>query len=176
MKKILLAFSFFCLALCQPNCLRAQAYDFSKTIGGNTLYFYILSERDRTVELAYPGPSEDRPWKGFSKPSKQLSIPAVVLYDSVTYNVVSIGYNAFAGCDRITKLVLPPTLREIGESAFAGCTRIADIVTQSAEAPKLDESSFDGVDVDAPVRVITGALSKFEQAVGWRQFTQIIEY
>lgn len=176
MKKILLAFAFFCLALCQPNWLRAQAYDFSKTVGGNTLYYYILSERDRTVEVAFPGPSEENPWKGHTKPSKQLSIPAVVLFDSVTYNVVSIGYNAFMGCDRITKLVLPPTLKEIGESAFAGCTRIAEIVTQSAEAPRLDESSFNGVDTDTPVRVLTGSLRNFAQAVGWRQFTQIIEY
>lgn len=175
MKKFIFS-SLLLIAALLPVQARAQAYDFSKTIGGNTLYFYILSERDRTVELAYPGSSEERPWKGFSKPTKLLSIPAVVLYDSVTYNVVSIGYSAFAGCDRITKLVLPPTLKEIGESAFAGCTRIGDIVTQSSEAPRLDESSFDGVDVDAPVRVITGALSKFEQAVGWRQFTQIIEY
>lgn len=173
MKKIFL----FCLLfVLLPTLTRAQAYDFSKTVGGNTLYYYIISERDRTVEVAYPGPSEDKPWKGFSKPSKQLAIPAVVLYDSVTYNVVSIGYNAFMGCDRITKLVLPPTLKEIGESAFAGCTRIEEIVTQSADAPRLDESSFNGVDTDTPVRVLTGALRKFEQAVGWRQFTQIIEY
>lgn len=175
MKKIFFSMLLLLLAML-PATVGAQAYDFSKTIGGNTLYFYILSERERTVEVAYPGPSEEKPWKGFAKPSKQLSIPAVVLYDSVTYNVVSIGYNAFAGCDRITRLVLPPTLKEIGESAFAGCIRISDIVTQSAEAPRLDESSFDGVDVDTPVRVITGALPKFENAVGWRQFTQIIEY
>lgn len=175
MKKIIFSSLLLMLALLTAQAC-AQAYDFCQTIGGNRLYFYILSERDRTVEVAYPGASEDRPWKGFPKPSKQFSIPSVVLYDSVTYNVVSIGYSAFAGCDRITKLVLPPTLKEIGESAYAGCTRIGDIVTQSAEALRLDESSFDGVDVDAPVRVVTGALPRYEQAVGWRQFTQIIEY
>lgn len=174
MKKCI--FISLCFAALLPALCQAQAFDFSRTIGGNELYFYILSERDRTVEVAYPGPSEEQPWKGFAKPSKQLTIPAVVLYDSLTYNVVSISYYAFADCSRVTKLVLPPTLKEIGESAFAGCTRIAEIVTQSAEAPRLDESSFEGVDVDTPVRVITGALPKFENAVGWRQFTQIIEY
>ena len=168
--------------------LFAQDYDFSKTVGGNTLYFFITSTGGKngpTVEVTYPGVSEERPWKGFRKPHDQLTIPETVTPDrsknpddddTTVYRVTSIRYNAFKDCSRIKKLVLPPTLKSIGEGAFSGCTRIGSIVTQSEEPPKLDESSFHGVDLDIPVRVLTGTLGNYQHAIGWRQFTLIIEY
>ena len=67
-----------------PLCLCAQEYDFAKKIGGNTLYFYITSTGGKngpTVEVTYPGNSEEEPWKGFRKPSGQLVIPDVVTPD-----------------------------------------------------------------------------------------------
>ncbi len=175
-----------------PLCLCAQEYDFAKKIGGNTLYFYITSTGGKngpTVEVTYPGNSEEEPWKGFRKPSGQLVIPDVVTPDrsrgrnanpddddTTLYTVTAIRYFAFAGCDRITRLTLPATIKEIGEGAFAGCKRIEYIVSQNPEPPKLDESSFDQVDLDIPVRVPMATYETYHQAVGWRQFTEITEY
>ena len=175
-----------------PLCLCAQEYDFAKKIGGNTLYFYITSTGGKngpTVEVTYPGNSEEEPWKGFRKPSGQLVIPDVVTPDrsrgrnanpddddTTLYTVTAIRYFAFAGCDRITRLTLPATVKEIGEGAFAGCKHIEYIVSQNPEPPKLDESSFDQVDLDIPVRVPMATYETYHQAVGWRQFTEITEY
>ena len=121
-----------------PLLCMSQEYDFAKKIGGNTLYFYITStggKNGATVEVTYPGLSEEAPWKGYARPSGQLSIPAKVTPDrargrhadpedddTTIYTVTSINYYAFQGCDRITRLVLPSTLRQIGEGAFAGWT------------------------------------------------------
>ena len=187
-----LAFCLFGFCLLAFSFSQAQEYDFAKKIGGNTLYFYITStggKNGATVEVTYPGNSEEQPWKGFRKPSGQLTIPDVVTPDrsrgrhadpeddyTTVYTVTAIRYFAFAGCDRITRLTLPSTIKDIGEGAFAGCKRIEYIVSQNPEPPKLDESSFDQVDLDIPVRVPTATYASYHQAVGWRQFSEITEY
>ena len=155
---------------------RAQDFDFSARIGGNTLYFYITSTAKNTVEVAYPGPSEDEPWKGHRKPHGQLTLPETVIYDSVIYKVTAIRYSAFKDCDRITLLVIPSGVKEIGEEAFSGCKGIKNIVSTAIVPPRLDESSFNGVSLDIPVRVPAGTYTNYENAVGWRQFTEIIEF
>lgn len=169
----------------------AQDFDFAKKIGGNTIYFSILTtggKNGATVEVTFPG-SEEQPWKGYSKPSGQLAIPEVVTPDrsrakgadpedddTTIYTVVAIRYNAFQGCDRITRLTLPSTIRKIEEYAFDGCKRIEYLVVQASEPPHLDESSFNKVDIDIPVRVPTGTYEKYKDALGWRVFTEIVEY
>jgi len=158
------------------NTLQAQDYDFTAKVGGNTLYFYITDMHRNTVEVTYPGASESDPWKGVKKPHGQLSIPETILHDSVLYKVTAIRYNAFQGCDRITLLVLPSGISEIGEEAFAGCKHIGKIVCTAIQPPRLDESSFDGVSLDIPVRVPSGTYANYQQAVGWRLFTDITEF
>ncbi|MBQ6069755.1 MAG: leucine-rich repeat protein [Bacteroidales bacterium] len=171
---------------------QAQDYDFAKKIGGNTLYFYITStggKKGATVEVTYPGASEEEAWKGFAKPSGQLSIPEKVTPDrakgrhadpedddTTIYTVTSINYFAFSGCDRITRLVIPSTVTQVGESAFAGCKRIEYIVVEAPQPPKMDESAFDKVDLDIPLRVPLGTYELYKSAVGWRLFTEILEY
>ena len=172
MRKILVLLFF---TLCVSPAF-AQDFDFSAKIGGNTLYFYITSMAKNTVEVAYPGPSEEEPWKGARKPHGHLSIPEAVEYDSVLYKVTAIRYFAFAGCDKITLLVIPSGIQEIGEGAFSGCKNIKNIVSTAIVPPRLDESSFDGVSVDIPVKVPTGTYQNYQQAEGWRVFTEIVEF
>ena len=184
MKKFLplLVFSFYLL----PSF--SQDYDFAKKVGGNTLYFFITStggKNGATVEVTYPGVSEESPWKGFSKPHGQLTIPETVTPDrsknpddddTTVYRVTAIHYYAFKDCSRIKKLVLPPSLLTIGEGAFSGCTHISEIVSQTAVPPKLDESSFNGVSLDIPVHVLAGTLPNYRKSIGWRQFYHFMEY
>lgn len=174
-----------------PCWAMAQDYDFAKKVGGNTVYFSILTtggKNGATVEVAFPS-DENHPWKGVSKPSGVLTIPEMVTPDRSTakgadpedddttvYTVVAVRYNAFMGCDRITKLVLPPTVRKIEENAFACCKRVETIVVQAAQPPMMDESAFDGVNLDNPLRVPTGTYELYKDAVGWRMFREIIEY
>ena len=171
-------FSFLVLALLcwlVPACsVMGQEYDFAVKYGGNKLYYYITG--NNTVEVTYPGKNEDEPWKGYRCPTGQVTIPEQVMFDSVVYRVTAIRYNAFNGCKGITHLVLPSTLTEIGEGAFAGCKRIKYLVCMAIVPPRLDESSFDGVSLEIPVRVPAGTYPNYQQAVGWRQFTEIVEF
>lgn len=186
MKKLIIV-----LGLLLPMLCSAQNYDFAKKVGDNTLYFSILSTGGKNgakVEVVFPA-TEEQPWKGYSKPKGQVSIPEVVTPDrsraknadpedddTTIYTIVSISYNAFQGCDHITKLVLPNTISKVEENAFAGCKRINYLVVQSTEPPKMDESSFDGVDLEIPLRVPAGSYEKYKEAVGWRMFREIVEY
>ncbi len=169
----------------------AQEFDFAKKIGGNTLYFTILTTGGKngpTVGVCFPG-TEEKPWKGYSKPRGQVAIPDIVTPDrsknknadsedddTTAYKVVSVCYNAFQGCDHITKLVLPNTINRIEEYAFDGCKRIEYIVCEAQNPPRLDESSFDKVDINIPLRVPIGTYEKYKQSLGWRVFTEILEY
>ena len=95
---------------------------------------------------------------------------------SLPDTIETIGSHAFYNNYSLTQINLCDRLTEIGESAFAGCKRIEYIVSQAPEPPKLDESSFDQVDLDIPVRVPMATYEAYHQAVGWRQFSEITEY
>lgn len=43
------------------------------------------------------------------------------------YKITTISNEAFAGCDRLTKVRMPNTITTIGDEAFAGCTELAKI-------------------------------------------------
>lgn len=179
------------LLLFLPLFVLAQDFDFAKEIGRNTLYFSILTTGGKngpTVEVTFPG-TEEKPWKGYRKPQGQVAIPDVVTPDrsksrnadpedddTTVYKVVAVRYNAFQGCDRITKLILPSTIKKIEEYAFDGCKRIEYIVSEALEPPRLDESSFNKVDINVPLRVPTGTYEKYKQSPGWRVFVEILEY
>ena len=96
--------------------------------------------------------------------------------DTTIYTVTSINYFAFSGCDRVTRLVIPASVKQIGEGAFAGCRKVEYIVVEAPTPPRMDESAFDGVDLDIPLRVPAGTFELYKDAVGWRMFTEIIEY
>ena len=54
-------------------------------------------------------------------------VPAQVSYGGHTYEVMSVGPNAFAGCDELTSVQLPPTVRAVSDCAFLGCTALRQV-------------------------------------------------
>lgn len=57
-----------------------------------------------------------------------IYIPAVVEYEGVTCNVVSIGREAFRNCTNLTSVFISNSVTQIGDYAFAGCTGLQAIV------------------------------------------------
>lgn len=88
--------------------LSASAYDFY----ADGLYYNILSEEDRTIEVAS---SDDYSYEG------AIDIPAKVSYKSKTYTVTSIGNSAFYDCKSLTSVAIPNSVNSIGTSAFMYC-------------------------------------------------------
>ena len=56
-----------------------------------------------------------------------VSIPASVTYDEVTYNVTSIGERAFYGRSGLTSVTIGNSVTSIGPSAFYGCSGLTSV-------------------------------------------------
>ena len=79
------------------------------------IYYNILSEQNKTVEVTYWGSTEldsEDEYRG------HVVIPETVRYNGETYNVVAIGKSAFAFCTRITSVTIPNSIKKIGTGAF----------------------------------------------------------
>lgn len=57
----------------------------------------------------------------------EITIPEIVTYSGITYQVTEIGNGAFSNKGYITKVSLPDNCKSIGESAFIGCILLSDI-------------------------------------------------
>ena len=87
------------------------AHDFEK----NGIYYNILSEEDKTVEVTFKGTyysSYDEEYTG------SITIPKTVWHYGATYTVTRIGEDAFLGCYNLTSISIPNSVISIGAGAF----------------------------------------------------------
>ena len=82
------------------------------------IYYNIMSEEDKTVEVTSSGVSYNAVDDEYSG---TVTIPETVNYDGNTYSVTSIEGLAFALCDGLTSVVIPNSVTSIGEGAFCSC-------------------------------------------------------
>ena len=108
----------------------AHAYDFSF----DDIYYDVLSEEDRTVEVT-------RYSYSYSYYYGSIIIPERVLAGGKTYTVTSIGDRAFNGCDALTSVTFPATLTSIGDYAFFGCSALTS-VTFPASLTSIGDYAF----------------------------------
>jgi len=101
------------------------AYDFTAVCeSGQTLYYNILNESEKTVELTYAEyfDAEYYQWYtyyyGVTAPSGDLVIPETVQFNGENYTVIKVGDNAFNACD-LSSVAFPNSIISIGEGAFA---------------------------------------------------------
>ena len=97
----------------------AMAHDFE--VGG--IYYDILSEEKKTVEVTYRG--------NYSSYSNEytgsVDIPSSVISNGITYAVTSIGDYAFDDCSGLTSITIPNSVTSIGWSAFEDCTGLTSV-------------------------------------------------
>jgi len=104
-----------------------QATEFySVTEDGDTIWYAIISQQDKTCEVTYGQSFDSLRFKG------EIIIPQEVTYENVTYTVTGIGKWSFAECPRLTRVSIPSTVTYIGDNAFNGCKNLTDI----GELPK----------------------------------------
>lgn len=126
--------------------------DFQTTVaGGNTIYFRIISEEDKTCEvLSVPETA-----------TGTLRIPRLI--DG--YNVIAISEQALAGCKDITSVIIPSTIVSIGERALDGCTGLTSIELPEG-LTQLGERAFAHctglIDISIPASVTDFGKSAFE--------------
>ena len=79
------------------------------------IYYNVTSETDLTVEVIAGGYTGD------------IVIPESVTCDDITYQVTSIGDQAFLACRNLTSVVIPEGVLEIGSKAFQFCNKLTTV-------------------------------------------------
>lgn len=83
------------------------------------IYYNILSDKEVAVEVTHSG--EFGQYKG------DITIPAYVEHNGVTYTVVRIGDDAFRYCDGVEAVVIPQTVTSLGNNVFLNCDGLATL-------------------------------------------------
>lgn len=146
----------------------ARAFSFSAVASsGQVLYYNILS--DSTVEVTYPGQAIGLYYNGYQKPAGDLVIPTSVTYSGNTYQVVSVGDNAFHSCEGLTALTIPNTVATIGSSACSQCTGLA-MLTLGGSVYSIGDNAFMGctslLSLDVPNSVTMIGVGSFQGCSG----------
>jgi hypothetical protein len=59
--------------------------------------------------------------------SSSVTIPSTITDGVFTYNVTSIGANAFQSCTILSSVTIPNSVTSIGDLAFYGCTNLSSV-------------------------------------------------
>jgi surface protein len=155
-----------------------------------TIYYAITGEN--TVSVVNRDANYYTYWS-------QVTIPATVTYEDVTYTVTkidnlaffrcpelirvimpstitSIGNRSFKDCTRLTSITIPENVTRIGVYAFDGCTALNEITCLATEPPSIDyttftESCYQGASLYVPY----GCHDTYMFAPVWEQFYDIFE-
>ena len=85
--------------------------------------YYNLDATNQTAEVT----SQNSSYPYWSTTITTAIIPASVEYNSVTYSVTSIGFQAFYECTGLTSVTIPNSVTSIGNMAFQGCSGLTSV-------------------------------------------------
>ncbi len=76
-----------------------------------------------------------------NKYTGDITIPATVTYNEVTYDVTSIGSQAFKECVGLTSVTIPNSVTSIGTYAFNGCSGLIRVTIPNS-VTEIDHGAF----------------------------------
>ncbi len=101
--------------------------------------------------------------------SGDVVIPSTVTVKNKTYDVTSIGTNAFKNCNGLTSTTIPESVNRINAYAFEGCTSLTSITCDAEVPPTLGDYAFSTT--DALLTVPFNSVYAYKSADGWSKFT-----
>lgn len=126
--------------------------------------FYYQTLSDTEVELVR-GETE-------AYYQSEITIPATVEHEGVTYTVTAIGNEAFAKRD-MNFVTIPESITHIGEYAFYDCWSLSNITVLAQTPPTIHEYTFSNWDTS--VSVPYGCEDTYRQAEYWSNFNNYKE-
>lgn len=95
----------------------------AKNSDGVTIY-YVWTNNYTEVGVSFRGGKKTSYENEYSG---NVVIPEKIKYDGKSYNVTSIEDNAFYGCNELTSISLPNTIKEIYRYSFEGCDNLTSV-------------------------------------------------
>ena len=80
---------------------------------------------------------------------------------------------SFDSAEALTKLILPASVERMGNKVFYGCKNLSELYCYATTPPEISESTFFGVESSLVIKVPTSAVSLYQKANGWKNFTII---
>lgn len=89
------------------------------------------------------------------KKAKKATVPSTITVNGVKYQVTSIAAKAFANNKKLTKVVIPSSVRSIGKQAFSGCKNLKSIMIKTTYLTKksVGAKAFKGIHAKATIKV-----------------------
>ena len=106
-------------ALLSLFSVTASAYDIAVENEGVTIYYNFINDGTE-LEVTF---KDDN----YNSYSGVVVIPEEVTYNGKTYNVTSIGREAFYHCFSLTSITIPNSVTTIGRSAFSRCSDLTSV-------------------------------------------------
>ena len=143
----------------------AQSQDFSQ----DGLYYKILSADEKTCELT------QRPAGSEGECGSDVTIPATVTSNGVSYSVIAIGSGAFDNC-AISKITIPSSIGRLDDDALAVKNYIPRIYINRTTPPITSVYAFTNTSLtkgNVTAYVPKGCLSNYQNNSIWRRFNLV---
>lgn len=87
--------------------------------------------------------------------------------------VTTIRKGGFDGCEAVSCVVLPSTLKKLEARALASLTNLKSIVSKASTPPTCEATTFAETSTAIPVYVPCGSIGAYKEAEVWKSFTNI---
>ena len=122
---------------------------------------------DKKTKAAYKvmGNNTVQYTKVTSKKAKTVKVPSTITVNGVKCQVTSIAPKAMKGNKKLTKVIIPASVRTIGAQAFAGCKNLKNITIQTPYLTKksVGAKAFKGISDKAVIKVPKKQLKVYQK-------------
>ena len=96
---------------------------------------------------------------------------------TISNSVETIGNYTFSCCSSLTSITIPSSVTAIGSEAFSNCSSLESITVEREIPLSISNGTFNNVDkTSCTLYVPVGSKSAYENAEGWGEFQNIVEY